>query len=924
MSVNASQLRKDVTVVLMGHDEPDHRERSLHYYSTLGVPCLALAERSETEHGAGWRGLLEQMLEQVRTPFVVLALDADFVLAAALEQAVGLLQAQPQVVAVQGYALAYQVGNAEVTYHKTGAAFAPVPQVGVQGRLWQYASAGQQAWRAVLRVPVLRTALADLPEGLDFPAWRTALSFSLLCQGEFAQVAQAGVIRAYAPTCESPAARDERLAHAMRVLRQWDGDHLRACSDDTDFALLSEFVRKTCDQGREPLLFTSKWHSVVAEPERRFEPRQYVELPYYNGELFSQLSSLEFLWHAWPTGHAQRHALEGTWVRQRDLLVEHPNDTVDSLKERYWQAQALGLFNREVCQRLLSTLNGESDGEYRREMGDWLERLGQLPAIDQASLLQQTASGQVLQAIAAATPDATGRQRVLDHLAKRGGAQIAFVVLDLESDDQALQSTFDSLLASGLRNFKLVVLKAGEPPALTTARDTLHFIQVTQGNWVSHLNQVARQLSSEWMLLMQAGDVLLCGALLRLQVELAEEPGCQAICANEVQRDSEGRLVSVVRPGADLDLLRGRPDLMSHHWLVRRQAVVDLGGYSEANRHALEFDLLLRLVEQNGVGSLAHMDEYLVIGQQPALQMSADAQAALNRHLTQLGYRAQVEERREGGFLIDYRHGVTPLVSLLIGVEAPGQLRDCLASVFQRTRYSRYEVLVACAEGDAQSCADVVSIFGTRARLVVGAAGASRSELLNALAAQARGEYVVLFSERCQVLTPAWIESLLNQALRPEVGVVGGCLLSSDGAISHAGFDLMRGPWVNAPWRGLPLPASVQACWPAMVRGCAAISSDCLMVRKELLDHCGGLRTVAGTDIDLCLRATEAGLLVVWTADMQVMNNAVAIPDVQQAQALQALWPASFAGRVVVDARSGVDVSRSGAGAELEWLAHLD
>ncbi|MFP3499102.1 glycosyl transferase, partial [Pseudomonas sp. SIMBA_059] len=90
---------------------------------------------------------------------------------------------------------------------------------------------------------------------------------------------------------------------------------------------------------------------------RLFEPHQDVQLPYYNGALFARLTELEFLCHAWPTSPQQQRALEGIWVQQRDLLQEHPNDTAESLSHRYWQALALSLFNREVCHRLLSTLD---------------------------------------------------------------------------------------------------------------------------------------------------------------------------------------------------------------------------------------------------------------------------------------------------------------------------------------------------------------------------------------------------------------------------------------------------------------------------------------------------------------------------------------------------------------------------------------
>lgn len=906
MAETAIGSHNEVTVVLLGHEQPDHRARAVHYYRQAGIPCLALESLHAGATGEQCSGRLAQALQQVTTPFVTLAMDADFVLVPALQQAAACLQAQPRLQGAQGHALAYAPGNAQMTYHKLGSAFDPVADDTARARLRQYAMAGQQAWRAVMRVGAVQAVLDNVPAELDFSAWRVALSYALVAAGGIVHLAQTDVICELVPGTLTPVARDEQLSRTVRLLRDWDGKQLRACNDEAGFAVLNRFVRATYDQGDAPLLFTSPWGTVIGEPERVFEPRQYVELPYYNGALFKQLSALEFLCHAWPTGSTHRQALEGTWVRQRELLQVHPNDTAETLQQRYWKALALGLFNLEVCQRLVPTLTGKDDGERARELGDWLVRLQALPGIDGNGWLRSTVSGQVLEALAAATPDKAAQQRLLATLNKRPGAQVTFVVLDLADDDLALQATFDSLLASGLRQFKLVVLKGGKPPAITTARDTLHFVQVNESNWVTHLNQQVRQLSSDWLMVLDAGDTLVGGGLLRLQQELAEASGCLAVCANEVQRDAEGRLHGVVRPGSNLDLLRAQPGLMSRHWCVRRETVVAMGGYSETCRHALEFDLLLRLVEQHGQGGLAHMDEYLVVGSQATPALLADAQVTLKRHLVQLGYRGEVHDQGDTGLVMDFRHSVTPLVSILVAAEGDLQrLHACLTSVLQRTRYPRYELRVACAAEHAEATAAALQGFGQRLVLLAGAVS-GRDALLNLAAQEARGDYLLLLGEHCEVISPAWIEGLLNEGLRPEVGVVGARLLGRDGTVIHAGFDLLQGPVAHQPWQGLSAGECVKARWPMSVRSCAGVSADCMLLRRDLFDHCGGLQPLQAFDLDICLAAAAAGLLVVWTPVAQLVADAPGEPDNEACEVLQGRWPAAFTRSWASDALSAV------------------
>jgi len=890
MSIITTGTRSDVTVFLLGHEQADTRARAHYYYSQADMRCVALEPLQSASSGEVCQDRFLQALHQVTTPLVVLSLDADFILPAALDSAAAHLQADSQAIGAQGYALGYTAGNCELTYHKVGSALSPSIEQSAHGRLQHYAQAAQQPWRAVLRVSALKAVLPLLPEAVDFPTWRVALSYALLAYGKIERLQQTDVVSEYVPCPLSAALLEERLTLAVRTLREWDSIGSGLCSNDFD--LLNRFVRNTYGASEEPSLFTSAWKSVTAAPERVFAPQQYVGLPYYNVTLFDSLAELEFLCHAWPAGAQHYRALEGAWVRQRELLQVHANDTPDSLQQRYWQALALDLFNREACLRLADTLVANSDARPARELQDWRQRLSKVPALSPELGLAVTPSGQLLELLDTMTPDDDARRRVLEQLEQAPPPQIAFVVLDLADDDAGLQATFDSLLASGARNFKLLVLKAGKPPVITTPQNTLHFVQVTPENWIAHLNQVVRQLPSEWLMLLHAGEQLFVGGLLHLLLELGRSPECQAICAHEVQRDEQGRLHNVARPGADLDLLRSQPGLMSRHWLVRRQAVLELGGYSESQHQALEFDLLLRFVEAQGVASLAHLDDHLVLGEQSPEAMTKEAVTVLERHLRQLGYRAHVSERGVAGLGMDYRHGTTPLVSILIASTGGlAALQPCLTSIVQRTRYPRYEVLVACA-GDADgSKGETLQGAGSRVRLFTGKPGASHDDLLNLAASQALGEYLVLFSEAGEVMSPAWLEGLLNEVQRPEVGVVGGALYASSATLAHAGYQLLDGPRVHEPW------LSADQLWQHSVRSCSAVSGDCLMVGKELFEQVGGLQGVTGGDIDLALRVQVAGLMVVWTPQAQVFVKRESACNTQVAQALSERWPQAFTGR---------------------------
>lgn len=182
----------------------------------------------------------------------------------------------------------------------------------------------------------------------------------------------------------------------------------------------------------------------------------------------------------------------------------------------------------------------------------------------------------------------------------------------------------------------------GEAPAATTAQNTLHFVRVTPGNLVDKLNQSAQQSPSDWLMLAQAGDEFTASGLLRASLELMGAESVRAVATDEIQRKENGALVAVFRPGFNLDLLQSVPSLMARHWLIRRQVLLDAGGYQADFSKALEFDLLLRIIEQGGLDGLAHLDEPLLITEQAPLEENAHERQALLRHLGNRGYKAKI------------------------------------------------------------------------------------------------------------------------------------------------------------------------------------------------------------------------------------------------------------------------------------------
>ena len=141
------------------------------------------------------------------------------------------------------------------------------------------------------------------------------------------------------------------------------------------------------------------------------------------------------------------------------------------------------------------------------------------------------------------------------------------------------------------------------------------------------------------------------------------------------------------------------------------------------------------------------------------------------------------------------------------------------------------------------------------------------SSIVNFGAACSKGDFLVLLNNDTEVIEPAWIERMLGDLMRPEVGVVGAKLLFGDGLIQHAGMIANgNGDFAHVN-RDLPGDALGYAYSAGMPQEYSMVTGACQMVSRKLFDELGGYDeqlAVGFNDGDFCLRVGEAGRVVVY------------------------------------------------------------
>lgn len=144
--------------------------------------------------------------------------------------------------------------------------------------------------------------------------------------------------------------------------------------------------------------------------------------------------------------------------------------------------------------------------------------------------------------------------------------------------------------------------------------------------------------------------------------------------------------------------------------------------------------------------------------------------------------------------------------------------------------------------------------------------------------------YVVLLNNDITVVTPDWVESMVEHAQRPEVGGIGARLLDPDRSIQHAGVILGPYETCSHAFRLFPEDDPGHHHLPQLIRNCSAVTFACAMMRRSVYDEVGGLDpvnfAVAYNDVDMCLRIRERGYRVVYTPQAVLIHHESATKNV--------------------------------------------
>ena len=219
-----------------------------------------------------------------------------------------------------------------------------------------------------------------------------------------------------------------------------------------------------------------------------------------------------------------------------------------------------------------------------------------------------------------------------------------------------------------------------------------------------------------------------------------------------------------------------------------------------------------------------------------------------------------------------------PLISIIIpNKDEKESLKACLESIWEKSTYKNYEILIV--ENNSQT-SEIFRYYEElkeqkKAKILYWKQGFNYAAINNFAVKEAKGQYYLFLNNDITVIAPNWMEEMLGNCQREEVGAVGAKLYYPDNTIQHAGCVVGLGGIAGHLFINMPRNRTGYLHKASIQQDLSAVTAACIMVKKEAFEKAGGFTeelAVAFNDVDLCLKIRKNGYLIVYNPAVEMYH----------------------------------------------------
>lgn len=466
-----------------------------------------------------------------------------------------------------------------------------------------------------------------------------------------------------------------------------------------------------------------------------------------------------------------------------------------------------------------------------------------------------------------------------------------------------LRESIESVQSQIYENWQLCVVDDASPDSevrkiieefSSSDKRIKHLFRANNGHIAAASNDALAMAEGEFIGLLDHDDLLWPNALFEVVKTLNQDPKVDFFYSDEdkVTNDRRDHQSPFLKPDWNPEFLES-VNMVTHFAVMRTKLVNQIGGFNTKYNGAQDWDLFLRLSESTK--RIHHIPKVLYSWRMSETSTAAatDAkpyvrsaqQSALQASLKRRGQKASVIRGMEKDYwTVVYPVVGKPKVSIIIPTKNHLKIaKRCIDSIFKMTTYKNFEIIIVDTgsvgkkiwkwyEKVAQSHRNLKVLKWPEQPF-------SYARSCNFGADNASGEYLLFLNDDTEVMTTNWIELMLGDAQRADIGAVG-CKLYYPGGnlIQHAGVGIGLGGYAANLLSQIPKDnlSFMQHLYANTRHEISAVTAACALVSKHKFEQAGKFDeslAVTYNDVDLCLKLNQKGWRNIYNPSIELIHH---------------------------------------------------
>ena len=467
---------------------------------------------------------------------------------------------------------------------------------------------------------------------------------------------------------------------------------------------------------------------------------------------------------------------------------------------------------------------------------------------------------------------------------------ISIVIPLYQTPEPYLRELIDSVKAQSYENWQLCLADGSPDDRLKGFLDRNYgkenrivYRKLEQNGGISvNTNEAVMLATGEYLMLCDHDDTLEPDALYEITKAINEKDAPDVLYTDEDKVSMDGKHYFDPNFKPDYNLFRLRENNYICHIFVVKKALTDRVGLLRTEFDgAQDYDFIFRCCEE--ADKVVHIPKVLYHWRCHMDSTAADPESkayayqagrrAIKEHYQRMGIDASVEMTERPGWYRSYvKIQDNPKISIIIpNKDHIDDLELCLFSLTKRSTYKNYEILIVENNSEKPETFEYYKKLPDRypkVKVLTWEKEFNYSAINNFAAKQAEGVYLLFLNNDVEILTPQWMEEMLQICQQKDVAITGAKLYYPDDTIQHAGVVLGLGGIAGHIMCKASREDPGYFGRTVTVQEISAVTAACMMIRTEDFWNAGGFDEtfqVAFNDIDLCMKVRAAGKKIVFT-----------------------------------------------------------